>query len=142
MLGYGIKKLQEYKHGKPFNVQNCPYAPKPKNFGTEAQAPLPTDDSPKLDKAGIERVQKNVGSIINYVRMVDMIVLMALSSIAVEQIKATEKTMARCIQLLDYLSSQADAKVRYHPLDMIMNIHSVVLHLSEANARRRACGHF
>ncbi len=63
-----------------------------------------------------------------------MTVLMALSSIAVDQTKAMKKTMAQCIQLLDYLSSQADAKVRYHALDMIMNIHSNALYLSKANA--------
>jgi hypothetical protein len=41
MPGYIRKKLQNYKHSKPFKLQNCPYAPKPKKFGTEAQAPSP-----------------------------------------------------------------------------------------------------
>jgi hypothetical protein len=40
-----------------------------------------------------------------------MMVLIALSSITVEQTKATEKTMAGCTQFLDCLSGQADAKV-------------------------------
>jgi hypothetical protein len=71
-----------------------------------------------------------------------MKVLIALSSIAVEQMKATEKTMARCTQLLDYLSGHADAKVRFHASDMILNIHSDASYLLEANARSRACGHF
>ncbi len=57
-------------------------------------------------------------------------VLMALSSITLEQTKAMEKAMTRCIQLLDYLLSQADAKVKYHALDMITNIHSDALYLS------------
>jgi hypothetical protein len=39
-----------------------------------------------------------------------MTVLMALSSIAVEQTKATEKTLGRCLQLLDYLASNLEAK--------------------------------
>jgi hypothetical protein len=71
-----------------------------------------------------------------------MTVLMALSSIAVEQTTATEKTMERCIQLLDYLASNSEAKVRYHASDMIMNIHSDVSYLSKTKARSRACGHF
>jgi hypothetical protein len=71
-----------------------------------------------------------------------MTVLMALSSIAVEQTKATEKTLGRCIQLLDYLASNSEAKVRYHASDMVMNIHSDALYLSETKARSRACGHF
>ncbi len=71
-----------------------------------------------------------------------MMVLMALSSIAVEQTKSTEKIMTWCIQLLDYLSSQVDAKVCFCASDMIMNIHSNTLYLSKANARSRVCGHF
>jgi hypothetical protein len=49
---------------------------------------------PKLDAKGIKRVQKIVGSILYYARAVDMTVLIALSSIAVKQTKAMEKTMA------------------------------------------------
>ena len=71
-----------------------------------------------------------------------MTVLMALSSIAVEQTKATEKTLGRCLQLLNYLASNSEAKVRYHASDMIMNIHSDASYLSETKARSRACGHF
>ena len=71
-----------------------------------------------------------------------MTVLMALSSIAVEQTKATERTMEKCTQLLDYLAGHADAKVRFHKSDMIMNIHLDASYLSEAKARSRACGHF
>ena len=50
--------------------------------------------------------------------------------------------MRRCIQLLDYLASNADAKVRFHASDMIMNIHSDASYLLETKARSRACGHF
>ena len=115
-----------------------PYSPEPKKFGTEAQAPLPPDSSPKLDTKGIKRVQQIVGSILYYARAVDMTVLMALSAIAVEQTKATEKTMSRCIQLLDYLAGHSEAKVRFHASDMILNIHSDASYLSEAKARRLA----
>ena len=71
-----------------------------------------------------------------------MTVLMALSSITMEQTKATERTVARCTQLLGYLAGQADAKVGYHTSDMIMNIHSDASYLSEEKARSRTCGHF
>ena len=142
MPGYIKKKLQEYEHVMPKKLQTCPYSPEPKRFGTEAQAPLPPDSSPKLDKKGIKRVQQIVGSILYYARAVDMTVLMALSSIAVEQTRATEKTMNRCTHLLDYLAGHSDAKVRFHASDMILNIHSDASYLSEAKARSRACGHF
>ena len=135
-------KLQEYEHIVPKKLQTCPYLPEPKKFGMEAQTPIPPDSSPKLDAKGIKRVQKIIGSILYYARAVDMTVLMVLSSIAVEQTKATEKTMAQCTQLLDYLSGQADAKVRFHASDMILNIHLDASYLSEAKARSRTCGNF
>jgi hypothetical protein len=87
-------------------------------------------------------VQKIVGSILYYARVVDMTLLMALSVIAVEQTKAMTKTMGRCIQLLDYLASNSEVKVRYYASDMIMNIHLDVSYLSDTNACSRACRHF
>ena len=49
--------------------------------------------------------------------------------------------MKRCTQLLDYLSGQSEAKICFNASDMILNIHSDALYLSEAKARSRACGH-
>jgi hypothetical protein len=46
---------------------------------------------PGLDARGIKKIQKIVGSILYYERAVDMTILMALSSIVVEQTRATEK---------------------------------------------------
>jgi hypothetical protein len=67
---------------------------------------------------------------------------MALSTIASKQAKGTQQTMAKTKQLLDYLATHPDATVCFHASDMILNIHSDALYLSEANAHSRACGHF
>ena len=123
-------------------MQICPYSPEPKKIGSKAQAPLPPDASPKLDEKGIKRIQQIVGSILYYARAVDMTVLAELSTIAINQTKATKRTMDRCIQLLDYLVSNQNAKVRFHASDMVLNIHSDALDLSELGARSCACGHF
>jgi hypothetical protein len=109
MPGYIKKKLQQYSHIASKWVQNCPYTPAPKQFGSEAQAPLHPDSSPKLDKVGIKKVQKIVGSILYYARTVNMTVLMALSTIAADQTIATARTLERCIQMLDYLAHNANA---------------------------------
>ena len=68
------------------------------------------DTSQKLSAKDVKRVQKIIGSILYYARAVDMTVLMALSLISIEQTIATEKTMGRCTQLLDYLATNATAK--------------------------------
>jgi hypothetical protein len=83
-----------------------------------------------------------MGSILYYARAIDMTVLMGLSLIAVEQTKAIEQTMGRCINLLNYLMSNQDAKVCFHASDMVMNIHSDASYLLETKAHSRACGHF
>ncbi len=90
MPGYVKKKIQEYDHAFPTRIQRFPYSPEPKKFGSKAQAPLPTNESPKLDEKGIKRIQQIVGSILYYSRAVDMTVLAALSTIAIKQTKATE----------------------------------------------------
>jgi hypothetical protein len=142
MPGYIRKKLQEYNHVWLKKIQTCPYTPAPKQFGLEAQCPLPADDSSPLDKKGIKCVQQIFGSILYYARVVDMTVLMALRTIAIEQTKSAEKTMAKCMQLLDYLAYHADAKVCFYASDMIINIHLDALYLSKGKARSQTCGHF
>ena len=67
---------------------------------------------------------------------------MALSSIGIEQSHGTTSTMAKAKQLLDYLATNPDTTIRFRPLDMIMNVHFNASHLSESQARSRACSHF
>ncbi len=67
---------------------------------------------------------------------------MALSTIASEQLKGTERTMKKCKQLLDYLPTHPKATIRFHASDMILNIHSDASYLSEADAHSCACIHF
>jgi hypothetical protein len=46
------------------------------------------------------------------------------------------------MQLLDYLSFNLEAKVRFHASDMVLNIHSDASYLTEAKSCSRLCGHF
>jgi hypothetical protein len=122
MPGYIKKKIQEYGHLVPNRMQKCPYSPESKKFGSNAQAPLPPNDKPKLDLNRIICKKKSVGSILYYPQAVDMMVLMALSSIAIKQMKVTGKTIGKCIQLLDYLATNEMAKIRFHASEIILNI--------------------
>ncbi len=122
--------------------QHCPYTPAPKQYGADAQAPFPNDISPKLSADKIKVIQHIVGSILYYARAVNSTVLMALSSIASEQMKGTTNTMDKAKQLLDYLATHPDATIRFRALDMILNMHSDASYLCEANAQSHACGHF
>jgi hypothetical protein len=57
MPGYIKKLLQKYKHKMPTKLQHCLYTPAPKQYGAEAQAPLPVDISPKLSNEEIMEIQ-------------------------------------------------------------------------------------
>ncbi len=113
MPGYIKKLLQKYKHKMPKKLQHCPYSPAPKQYRAAAQASLLADISPKLSDIEIKEIQRVVGSILYYARAVDITVLMALSSIASEQTRATTNTMAKAKQLLDYLATHPDATIRF-----------------------------
>jgi hypothetical protein len=140
--GYIKKRLQQYSHIASKQVQNCPFMPASKQFGSKAQTPLPLDSLPKLDKVGIKKGQKIVGSILYCARAVDMTVLIALSTIAAKQTISTKPTLERRTQMLDCLVHNANTKVRFQASDMIMNIHLDASYLSEAKACSQTCGHF
>ena len=80
-------------------------------------------------------LQQIVGGLLYYAQAVDLNILSALSAIASEQTKAIEAAEAKVDQLLDYVATKSNAKVRYHASDMILNIHSDASYFSETRAR-------
>ena len=143
MPGYITNLLQKYKHKIPTKPQHCPYTPALKQYGTEAQALLPVDTSPKLFNDEIKEIQQIVGNMLYYAWAVVITVLMALSSIASKQTRGTKNTMAKAKQLLDdYLATHPDATIRFQASAMILNVHSDASYLSEKEAHSRTCGHF
>jgi hypothetical protein len=138
MPGYVQKQLLKYIHVISSCPQYCPYSPpEPKIYGSEAQSLLPLDTMHKLSDSKIKQVQKIVGSILYYARTVDMTVLMALSTIASKQTTGTAHTMENALQVLDYLATHPNATMPFQVPDMIMNIHSKVLYLTEPKSCSR-----
>jgi hypothetical protein len=118
----------------PSKIQHCPYSLAPKQYGANAQAPLPIDISPTLSLAKIKDIQRVIGSIFHYTRTVDFTVLMALSSIAIKQMKGRTNTMEKAKQLLDSLVSNPNAKIQFKASNMIMNVHLDASYLLESYA--------
>ena len=96
--------------------------------------------SPPLSTQQIKHIQDIVGTLLYYGRAVDPTLAAALSTIASEQAKGTDETLAACHQLLDYVATHPNATIRYIASDMILAIHSDASFLSEKNARSRAAG--
>ena len=141
MPGYVLKQLTRYDHTQKRKAFT-PYDPGPVRYGKASQNLPPPDDSTPLDEKGKRRVQQVVGSFLYYARAVDVTILTALSEIAGQQSKPTEKTMDRVNHFLDYMATNPDAKIRYYGSDMVLNVHSDASYLTAPGARSRAGGHF
>jgi hypothetical protein len=96
----------------------------------------------KVKSGQNKRNSTRLGSILYYARAIDITVLMALSSIAIEQSKGMTSTMMKAKQLLGYLATYPDATISFRASDMIINVHSDASYLSEADTRSCACSHF
>jgi hypothetical protein len=90
-----------------------PILARTKEIQRRRTVPSPTRYFAEVDRQQNKKVQKIVGSILYYARAVDMTVLMALSSIASEQTKGTERTLEKAYQFLDYLVTHPNAVVRF-----------------------------
>ena len=124
-------------------IQNSPHPHNIPTYGAKVQyAEEQSDESPKLDKAGIKYVQQVAGTLLYYGRAVDATILPVLSLIALEQAAPTEQTMERVKQLLDYCTSQEEAIITYNASKMILAVHSDAGYANEKKARSRAGGHF
>ena len=98
--------------------------------------------SPALNEKGVHLVQQVIGVCLYYARAIDDTLLATLSTIASKQTTATQKTMERINQLLDYLATNPNATNRFYASDMVLNIHSDASYLSETKARSRFAGYY
>jgi hypothetical protein len=65
---------------------------------------------------------------------------MMCNVLASEQTRSTAATLDKIVKLLNYCTTYPEANLRYHASDMILNIHSDVLYISERKAQRRTGG--
>ena len=75
-----------------------------------------------------------MGRILFYARSVDSTFLVRLNTIARQQTSATENTLKRAEELLDYAATHPDAKIRYKASYTILFIHTDSSYVSEPKA--------
>jgi hypothetical protein len=92
MPNYINKMLTRFDHEPPARPQHSPHIAPTRKFGPPAQEPVAHDHSKPIPPDRIQRIQQIVGTIMYYARAVDLMTLVALSSIAAEQTMATENT--------------------------------------------------
>jgi hypothetical protein len=119
-----------------------PFCTKSSYIWEDNQAPNPTNNSHLLDIASKKRIQQIVRSFLYYAQAVDPTILMALSNMATQQSAPTKNTKKRVKQFLDYVWMHPDAIIRYHALDMVLNVHSNASYLSAPRAQSCGGGYF
>jgi hypothetical protein len=124
MPGYVSNFLSKFQHDSPKHPQHTPSRYVTQVYGAKTQYATKVE-TPPLASQQCLTIQKVAGSVLYYARAVD---------IAAEQTKATEKTKAAINQVLDYLTTQGDATIRYHASDMILHIHIDASYLLISNA--------
>jgi hypothetical protein len=134
MPGYVTKNLVRFERTKPPKPQNSPHPYTAPIYSTKKQM-AETDDSPKLTKEEITRLQQIIGVFLYYGRAIDCTILVTLSDLAAQQTQATELTMAKANQMLDYLASNDNFTVRYYASDMQLAIESNASYLSAYSSR-------
>jgi hypothetical protein len=141
MPGYVSNVLSQFQHDSPKHPQHTPSRYGTPVYGAKTQY-VTRDETPPLTTQQCLTIQKGTGSALYYARAFAPTVLMPLNDIATEQTKATEKTQAATNQMLDYLATHPDAKIRYRASDMVLHIHGDASYLSVSKARSRLGGLF
>jgi hypothetical protein len=142
MPGYLDKVFLKFKHVAPSKKQNSPHPHTIPQYGAKTQYAESQDESPLLNKEDTKHVQAVMGTLLYYARAVDSTILTALSSLAREQAKPTQKTMKKVKQLLDYCASQEEAIITYNKRQMILVVHSDAGYCNKKKLRSQARGHF
>ena len=86
-------------------------------------------------------IQEVMGVFLFLARTVDVTMLTPISALASEQASLMELTMEKCLQFLDYATTQDDVILTYKASDMILAIHSDASYLSESKAQSQAGDH-
>jgi hypothetical protein len=142
MPGYIAGALRRFQDTAPAKAEHSPYPWQRPEYGAKTHfAPLP-DASAALDATDKLRILEVLGTLLFYARAIDSTLLTVIGELATEQSGATQSTMTKLSQLLNYRAAHPDATVRFTASDMVLAIESDASYLSFVKARSRAAGYF
>ena len=122
MPSYIKDTLTKYQHPAPNKPQHAPHKWSTPSYGTKIQLAPPPDASDLLSDSQTKRIQQILGTLLYYARAIDCTLLVALGSIAQQQSRCTQSTLAAITQLLDYCHTHPEATVCYTASDMVLKI--------------------
>ena len=138
MPKYVPDALERFKAIVPKAVLTAEPPGPPINYGSRDSQQVHTDNSPRLNAAGILLLQEINGVILYYARAVDAMVLTASSRLGTEVKDPTENSLRRAFHLLAHLATFPAATIVYLPSDMILRVYCDASYNSESGARSRS----
>jgi hypothetical protein len=141
MPGYIDNLLIKFKHPRPRKQRLSYYICLPISYGSKTQLTPESDASELLNDSCKHRIQEIVGSFLYYTRAVGNKLLVALSTIAARQVKATVATEQAFHLLLDYVATYPNDGIIYCASDMILFAHADAGFLNESQTRSHAGAH-
>ena len=121
----------------PKKPQHSPHRHIPITYGAKQQFSQDADTIPRLNDAGIKRVQGIVRALLYCGRAVNDKVLVSLSDIGTQQAAATVNTNEAIHQLLDYVAPYPNDGITYRASDMVLASHSDASYLNVSKSRIR-----
>ncbi len=141
MLGYISTLLLKFKHPQPAKPRLSPHKCLPISYGAKSHITTNPDSSELLDASRKCHDQEIVGSLLYYPRVVDNKLLIALSTIATHQAKATIATEQAVDLLLNYVATYSNDGIVYWASNMILCAHMDAGFLNKTNSCSRAGAH-
>jgi hypothetical protein len=124
MLEYVPKALMQFQHKAPSTPQHQPYPHIKPTYGATCQYAEASDTLELLSKENKTYIQEVIGTFLYYARWVDSSMPPALGMLTTQQATPTKNMMKKIKQFLDYASTNFDAVVSYHAIEMVLAGHS------------------
>jgi hypothetical protein len=124
MPGYVAAAIHKFNHPLPKHSEDAPHTWNQPTYGAAIQYAPEHDTAATLPAPPITRIPQIIGTLLYYSLAVGPTMLVALSTIAVEQTKATENTANAVVKLLNYAATHPNATICYHASNMILYAHS------------------
>ena len=124
-------------HKAPAKKQLSPYQDHEIVYGAKQQLAPNNNTSPRLNEAGIKRVQRIVRALLYYAWVVNNKLLVALSAIGSQQAAATANTATVIHQLLHYVATYPADSIIFHASGMALAAHDDAVFNNESLLHRR-----
>ena len=141
MPGYVETDMQQFQHKTAITSEDQLYQHITPNYGSRQKYTEPEDEAPNMDESDKTFLHQVTGTLLYFLRAVDITMLVSLSAIALEQSNPTNITTTKSKQFLNYAASHQDVIVTHHASDMILACYSDASYLTKPNASSRSGGH-